>query len=155
MRLKKFLIFYQTPLYVLNLITFMFLAQLNENYREGLVFNYDTNMVEGFYKYGRDRSMLLVLIWVNLILTVIQAMISFQILKGMGTMFFKRFYSWLDLILLVVNISLFGQFVRIIQVQTQEDFQLYKNLTISVRFTIVIGVIIQYSKLLYFLSLVE
>lgn len=60
----------------------------------------------------------------------------------MGTMYFKRFYSWLDLILLVVNISLFGQFVRIIQVETQEDFRQYKEITISVRFTIVIGVII-------------
>jgi len=102
----------------MNLIVFMCLAQLNENYREGLVFNYDSGMVEGFYKYEKDRDMLLVLIWLNLILTVIQAMISFQILKGMGTMYFKRFYSWLDLILLVVNISLFGQFVTIIQVQT-------------------------------------
>jgi len=60
----------------------------------------------------------------------------------MGKMYFKRFYSWLDLILLVVNISLFGQFVRIIQVETQEDFRQYKEITISVRFTIVIGVII-------------
>jgi len=73
----------------------------------------------------------------------------------MGSLYFKRFYSWLDLIILIVNISLFTQFTRIIGVDNTENWNEYKELTMAVRYTIIIGVIVYFSKLLYFMSLVE
>jgi len=135
----------------------MLLSQLNEVYRNNLIYNYANDSVDGFQDsmHAKDRLYLLVLIYINLFLTVIQAIIAVKVLQGMGTLYFKRFYSWLDLIILIVNISLFGQFTRIIGVDHTEDWREYKELTMAVRYTIVIGILVYFLKLLYFMSLVE
>lgn len=75
--------------------------------------------------------------------------------RGMGSAFFKRFHSWLDFFYVIFNMFLFSQFWQLVNVGNEEEFHWYKETTMTMRFTIVCGIIIQFLKLGYFLGLVD
>jgi len=60
----------------------------------------------------------------------------------MGIQFFKRFYSWLDFILMIVNILLFVQFTQVLGYGEQLDYNDYKLQSVLIRYTIVIGIVV-------------
>jgi len=155
LNLKNFLVFYMFPLYILSLATFMLLGWFNEDYRSYLDFDFEKNKVTGFFNQEKERLMLLVLVWINLFLTFVQAWIQYKVMKGMGSKYFKRIYTWMDFGLVFVNDSLFVLFEQVISVGAEEEYNAYRDFTVGMRLIIVIGIIVQYLKLGYFLSLVD
>ena len=126
--LKKFLLYYLTPLFLINLLVFSLLSEYNEQYREGLEFDYAKDTVIGFRSDStwHGKQSLIALVVVNMMLTLLQIFINMQILRGMGLQFFSRFYSILDFILMVVNVCLFVEFVMVLDYDNEVAYTEYK-----------------------------
>jgi len=78
----------------------------------------------------------------NLVFVLIQAYINYLILKGMGMVFFKRVWSWVDILTIILNLVIIGQYWNLVDSQDADGFYIdsadhYRTRTESLRINIV------------------
>lgn len=91
--------------------------------------------------------------------SLVQTLFNFFIMRGMGWLYLKRFNSWVDVALMIINITTFFQFTIVLNTDMQEastyTFKRYRSDTEHIRQTLVGALLLMFSKMGYFLSLVD
>ena len=93
-------------MYIISLITLVSLSLDNEQYKKSIYWNEEEGTVHGF-KDNPHSVDLKFLIITNILLTTIQTIINVAIMRGMGWNYFKRFNSWVDIFLVLINFTTF------------------------------------------------
>jgi len=80
----------------------------------------------------------------NIVAILLQAYINYLILKGMGFVFFKRLWSWVDITTLIINFIVLNQYFTLVTYRDNEgyfsmDKEQYKTSTTELRIYIVIA----------------
>ena len=80
----------------------------------------------------------------NLIFILIQAYINYLVLKGMGLVFFKRLWSWVDITTLILNFIVLNQYWTLVSYRDsdgyyEDNYKEYKERTVNLRINIVLA----------------
>jgi len=123
-------------------VSFIVNAMINESIRDNIKPSADGKMVRG-NDIARDQTpQLIFCLFFNLLFVLIQAYINFLILKGMGVVFFKRLWSWVDITTIILNFVIIGQYWNLVSMRDadgyfEDKYVHYKTRTQNLRINIV------------------
>jgi len=109
-KIKFRIILYLLPVFLANQVSFIVNAMINELIRDNIKPSSDLKMVKGNEIAKGQTPNLIFCLMFNLLFVLIQAYINYLILKGMGLVFFKRIWSWVDITTIILNFVIIGQY---------------------------------------------
>lgn len=159
---KKMILMFFSPLQFINMVTLIILAELLLQNERSLILDIVRSHV---YEDDSDESSIIleksvyIVRYIHLTTTIMQALLTCIIIHGMKGIYFKRVSSWIDLLGIIINFFVHTQiitsYVSHDESNTGIDLRVYKDNTIFLRATFVVGILLMYSRVNYFLGLVD
>lgn len=108
-KIKLVIIALMLPSFLCNLVLFIAVAMINEKLRTVYIKPKDpkdTDMVIGNEESAFWTNVMIIVLSLNFFFVILQSIIGFFIFKMMGMGYWQRFWSWVDLGIFVVSITI-------------------------------------------------
>jgi len=107
---------------------------INERIRDNIKPSADGKTVRGNEIAKNQTPSLIFCLMFNLLFVLIQAYINYLILRGMGVVFFKRIWSWVDITTIILNFIIIGQYWNLVENRDadgyfEDEYEHYKTRT--------------------------
>lgn len=148
------------PCQILIQITFVAVALVNEDLRNKYTIDHENGMVYGTEESQREVNIMVALLVFNLIVVLIQSSINFFMFKMMGIKYLTRIWSLLDTGILAISIVIVAQYIASISTVNsqgifEEKYSSYKQKTMALRISLMLGQMVIFFKMAYFLTLID
>lgn len=148
------------PCYICNQILFVSVALVNELLRGKLDIDVEKKTVKGNDESKYWTNVLIICLVLNLLTVLVQASINYFMFLMQGWRYFKRFWTWIDLSVLVISIAIMAQFVELVSNRNsegyfEENYDNYREETITLRIMLMFGQMLLFSKSQQFLTMVD
>ena len=158
----KFTIFrFLVPCYVCNALIFISMALINEQLRSTYTIDIQTKFVHGSADSQSWKSILMILVYANLLFVLIQFAINIKMLRMMGAInYFQKLWPYVDLSIMILSFWIFIQLM--VHFSDVDDSGIYKANydeymvnTTRLRIAIMIGQFLIISKSQQYLTLID
>lgn len=158
-KIKYTIFILMLPSYICNQILFVTVALVNEQIRSNIVLEKEKNVVYGAGEMQKWSYVLLYCLVFNLIFVLVQTCLNLFMFQNMGLVYLKRKWTWVDLIVLVLSITIltyfFGFASNISDGTYISKYNYYVEQTTIIRIMLMFGQMLLFTKSQYFLSMID
>jgi len=153
-KIRRYLMYIFFPLFLVTMTVMILFIFTTEDYVNKLQFDQVTKRIQ---KHQSHKIVVAILVIINTICIFIQIFFGINSLKALKSEYFFRFYSWVDIVNVIVYVWILSAFIKILSVDytwkdNSHDFEFDIKM---LRTLLVVGVLTLFVKLTYFLSLIE